>query len=245
MAMSLTVLGSGGSYAGPGNACSGYLVEVDGFRLWMDTGPGSLANLLRHISLAEIDAVVISHSHPDHWLDLPVARNALKYFEQRTAVPLVSTAEVLRLADSLGHGEGMQPTFRTTAVADGDEVELGPLHVRFSQTDHPVETLAMRVEGVDRVLAYSADTAAGWTVEALGGGFDAFLCEASLAPEHRDLAPHLTGAQAGAMASAAGARRLLLTHLPPGAEPAARLADAATTFDGPTEVVDVNQRYEL
>ncbi|OWY62104.1 hypothetical protein B7486_60210, partial [cyanobacterium TDX16] len=144
MGMALTVLGSGGSYAGPGNACSGYLVEVDGFRLWMDAGPGTLANLLAHITLAEIDAVAISHSHPDHWLDLPVARNALKYFERRQGVPLVSTGEVLELADGLGHGEGMQPTFATHAVADGDEVELGPITIRFSRTDHPVETLAMR-----------------------------------------------------------------------------------------------------
>lgn len=245
MAMALTVLGTGGSYAGPGNACSGYLVEVDGFRLWMDCGPGTLANLLGHISLAEIDAVAISHSHPDHWLDLPVARNALKYFERRSGVPLVTTAEVLRLADGLGHGEGMQPTFTTEAVADGDQVALGPLVLRFSRTDHPVETLAIRVEGGGRVLAYSADTAAGWSVEAFGPGTDVFLCEASLLPEHQGLAPHVSGAEAGAMAEAAGVGRLLLTHLPPGGEPAPRLRDAATTFSGPTEVVHVNQRYEL
>jgi ribonuclease BN (tRNA processing enzyme) len=245
MAMTLSVLGCSGSYAGPGNACSGYLVEVDGFRLWMDAGPGTLANLQRHISLQELDAVAISHSHPDHWLDLPTARNALKYFEGRRDVPLFSTGEVLRLADSLGHGEGMAPTFVPKAVADGDSVEVGPVRITFSRTDHPVETLAMRLEGGGRVLAYSADTAAGWSVEALGGGIDAFLCEVSLLPEHRGLAPHVTGAEAGAMATAAGVGRLLVTHLPPGGEEDLRLSDVATTFSGPTEVVHVNQRYEL
>jgi ribonuclease BN (tRNA processing enzyme) len=245
MGMSLTVLGTGGSYAGPGNACSGYLVEVDGFRLWMDVGPGTLSNLLGHITLAEIDAVAISHSHPDHWLDLPVARNALKYFERRSGVPLVSTGEVLALADGLGHGEGMAPTFVPEAVADGDEVALGPLNVRFSRTDHPVETLAMRVEGGGRVLVYSADTAAGWSAEAFGPGTDVLLCEASLLAEQAGRAPHVSGGEAGAMATAAGARRLLLTHLPPGEDEAPRLADAAATFAGPTEFVHVNQRYEL
>jgi ribonuclease BN (tRNA processing enzyme) len=245
MAMSLTVLGTGGSYAGPGNACSGYLVEVDGFRLWMDAGPGTLSNLLGHITLAEVDAVAISHSHPDHWLDLPVARNAFKYFERRSGIPLLSTADVLALADRLGHGEGMAPTFVPQVVADGDEVALGPLTVRFSRTDHPVETLAMRIEGGGRVLAYSADTAAGWSVEAFGPGTDVLLCEASLLPEHGGLAPHVTGGEAGTMATAAEVGRLLLTHLPPGEHEAPRLAHAATTFAGPTEFVHVNQRYEL
>ena len=174
-----------------------------------------------------------------------MARNALKYFAHRRDVPLVSTAEVLRLADSLGHGEGMAPTFAPQVVADGDAVQLGPLSIGFSRTDHPVETLAMRVEGGGRVLAYSADTAAGWSVTALGGGIDAFLCEASLLPEHAGKAPHLTGAEAGAMSADAGVGRLLLTHLPPGEHEDPRLADASTTFDGPTEAVHVNQRYEL
>jgi ribonuclease BN (tRNA processing enzyme) len=246
MALTLTVLGNGGSYAGPGNACSGYLVEAAGVRLWVDTGPGTLANVQRHVtSLKDIDAVAISHSHPDHWLDLPILRNAMKYFEHHQGVPLFTTAEVLHLADGLGHGEGMEPTFRTQAVADGDSVEVGGLRITFSRTDHPVETLAMRIDGDGTSLAYSADTAAGWSVEQLGTGIDAFICEASLLPEQRGLAPHITGAEAGAMASAAGVGRLLLTHLPPGGEEEPRLADAATTFSGPIEVLHVNQRYEL
>jgi len=245
MGMSVTVLGCAGSYAGPGNACSGYLVEADGFRLWMDAGAGTLANLLGHITLADIDAVAISHSHPDHWLDLPTARNALKYFEHRQGIPLFSTGEVLALADGLGHGEGMAPTFAPKAVADRDVVEVGPLRITFSRTDHPVETLAMRVDGGGRSLAYSADTAAGWSVEALGEGIDTFLCEVSLLPEHRGLAPHVTGAEAGTMATAAGVGRLLVTHLPPGGTEEPRLTDVATTFRGPTEAVHVNQRYEL
>lgn len=246
MGMSVTPLGTGGSYAGPGNACSGYLVEAAGVRLWVDIGSGTLANVQRHVaSLTDIDALAISHSHPDHWLDLPILRNALKYFVHHEGMPLFTTGEVLALADPLGHGEGMRPTFVTQAVADGDSVEVGGLRITFSRTDHPVETLAMRIDGAGRSLAYSADTAAGWSVEALGEGIDTFICEASLLPEHQGKAPHITGAEAGAMASAAGVRRLLLTHLPPGGAEDPRLADAATTFSGPIEVLHVNQRYEL
>lgn len=241
----LTVLGCAGSYAGPGNACSGYLVEAGPTRAWVDTGPGSLANLQRFIDLRDLDAVVISHAHPDHWLDLPVARNALKYFVFREGVPLYAPEQVLALADGLGHGSAMAPTFAPEVVADGDEVTIGELGFSFSRTDHPVETLAMRIQGGGRALAYSADTAAGWSVERLGPGIDAFLCEASVAPDYEGEAPHLTGAEAGAMARAAGVGRLLLTHIPPGGDEAARIEHARTCFDGPVEVVQVNTRYEL
>jgi len=68
--MKLTVLGCSGSYPGPGGAASGYLVEADGTRIWLDAGSGTLANLQRHIGLDAVDAVVLSHEHPDHWADI-------------------------------------------------------------------------------------------------------------------------------------------------------------------------------
>ncbi len=79
MGLSITVLGCSGTYAGPGGACSGYLVRSNDTSVWVDTGPGSLANLQQHIDLASLDAIVVSHSHPDHWGELGVVRNALKY----------------------------------------------------------------------------------------------------------------------------------------------------------------------
>ena len=72
MGLSITVLGCSGTYAGPGGACSGYLVRSNDTSVWVDTGPGSLANLQQHIDLASLDAIVVSHSHPDHWGELGV-----------------------------------------------------------------------------------------------------------------------------------------------------------------------------
>ncbi len=66
----VTVLGTSGSYPGPGSACSGYLLRHQGFNLWLDAGPGTMANLQTHIGLADVDAVVLSHEHPDHWSDI-------------------------------------------------------------------------------------------------------------------------------------------------------------------------------
>ncbi|MBN2622032.1 MAG: MBL fold metallo-hydrolase, partial [Acidimicrobiales bacterium] len=77
--LTVTVLGSSGTYAGPGEACSGYLVRSPGATVVVDLGSGTLANLQHHVELGAVDAVVLTHEHPDHWLDLPLLRNALRY----------------------------------------------------------------------------------------------------------------------------------------------------------------------
>src|SRR5581483_215884 len=70
VAFVLTVLGCSGSYPGPAQACSGYLLRCQGTVIWLDAGSGTLANLQRHVGLAEVDAVVLTHEHPDHWSDI-------------------------------------------------------------------------------------------------------------------------------------------------------------------------------
>ena len=66
----LTVLGTGGGWARPNGAASGYLLQEDGFNLWVDAGTGTMANLQRHVGLLDVHAVVVSHQHFDHFLDL-------------------------------------------------------------------------------------------------------------------------------------------------------------------------------
>ena len=97
MALSVTVLGCSGTYAGPGGACSGYLVRGGPTSVWVDTGPGTLGNLQQHIDITALDAVVVSHSHPDHWGELGVFRNALKYGFQVEGMPVYSTSAVREL----------------------------------------------------------------------------------------------------------------------------------------------------
>lgn len=242
--LSVTVLGCGGTYAGPDNACSGYLVEAAGTRLWLDTGPGTLANLLRHRSLTEIDAIVLSHEHPDHWLDLPVVRNVLHYVMDEASVPVFGTAGTRTMAEALLDGR-LEPALRWTTVTDGDRVEVGGIDLTFSRTDHPVETLAMRCRAGDTSLVYTADTGPGWAVAELGPDPDAVLCEATLDDGAAGSAPHLSGGQAGEGATRAGAGRLLLTHLLPGSDAERRREEAAAAFAGPIDLVDVNRRYDL
>jgi ribonuclease BN (tRNA processing enzyme) len=234
MSFTITVLGSSGSYAAAGNACSGYLVVGDGFRLLLDCGPGTLANLQEHISPTEIDAIFCTHIHPDHWLELPVLRNALRYVLDASDVPVHVTAETREVAVPLCGG-GDDPTFRWSTVAAGDELQVGPFRVRTSGTDHPPETLAVRLDLRDRSFAYSADTGPGWTFAELGEGIDLAIGEATVLHEDRALAGgvHSTAREAGEGARHAGVGRLVITHQLPGSDVARFEDEAADAYGAP------------
>ena len=176
--MTLTVLGCSGSYAGPGDACSGYLVRSGETNIWIDTGPGTLANLQRFIAPAELTAVVVSHQHPDHFGDLPVFYNVCRFFSPITTIPVFTTAGVRELVDHIS--EDASDAFEWNVITDADEVTIGGVTVRFSRTDHPVETLAARVAQNGRSLAYSADTGPGWSLAELGDPVDVAIVEATM-----------------------------------------------------------------
>jgi ribonuclease BN (tRNA processing enzyme) len=246
MALSVTVLGCSGTYAGPANACSGYLVRGGGATVWVDCGPGTLANLQAHVDLAALDAVVVSHSHPDHWTELPVFRNAMKYGERREGLPVYGTAATLRQLEA-ALGETVAPTFAWSTLTETAVVHAKDLAFSFSLTDHPVETFAMRITDVSTGVAmgYSADTGPGWSPRGLGPPLDLYLCEATLTDEFEGQAPHLTGRQAGRLAREAGVRRLVVTHVWPTDDPAVHVADAEDGFGGPVELAVPHATFEV
>jgi ribonuclease BN (tRNA processing enzyme) len=239
--LNLTVLGCSGPYAPPGGACSGYLVDDGQTRLWVDAGSGTLANLQRHVSFDAVDAVFLSHEHPDHWTDLEGFFNVCRYVADREGVPVYAPGGLLERT----YNPEPAPVFDWHEVTDGDEVRVGSLDVRFSRTDHGPETLAVRVDGDGRSLGYSADTGPAWSLEALGPGLDLALCEAAVPASEEGSLQHLSARQAGRTAAAAGASRLLLTHLWPTLDPAASRAEGAEAFGGEVAVAAVNERYEI
>jgi ribonuclease BN (tRNA processing enzyme) len=239
--LSLTVLGCSGSYPGPGQACSGFLVRDEDTCVWLDAGSGTLANLQRHVRVDEVDAVVLSHEHPDHWSDIEGFRVALAYGAyRREGVPVYAPAG-LRYRTS----EPDTTTLDWRVVGTGDAVVVGGLSFAFSRTEHGPETLACRVEADGSSLGYSADTGPGWSFSALGGSLDLALCEASYTEDKQGAPGHLTAAQAGAMARAAGVRRLLLTHLWPTIDPRRSRAEATESFGAPVSVVTTDEEYLL
>lgn len=241
MGLSLTVLGCSGSYPGPGQACSGYLVRGAGATVWLDAGSGTLANLQLHVGLDAVDAVVLSHEHPDHWSDIEGFRVALAYGRhRRNDVPVYAPAGIRKRTTAPSAS-----TFDWRVVGDGDRATVGGLTFSFSRTDHGPETLACRVDGDGASLGYSADTGPGWSFAALGGPLDLTLCEASYTQDKQGAPGHLTASQAGATARAAGARRLLLTHLWPTIDPRRSEAEATESFGAPVAVVTTNEEYSI
>ncbi|HEY8524346.1 MAG TPA: MBL fold metallo-hydrolase [Acidimicrobiales bacterium] len=243
MTLSVTVLGCSGSFAGPEEACSGYLVRSPGATVVVDLGSGTLANLQAHVEVGELDAVVLSHSHPDHWTDLPILRNAMRYVLGVGGLPVYGTAATLAAAGAVS-GD-LAPTLYWTTVDASATVTVGDQRLRFSRTDHPVETLAVRVDAGGRSLLYTADTGPAWDPGPAGEGVDVLLSEATLTAEEEGEVQHLSGRQAGELAARLGAGRLVVTHVAPGVDDEAQRRDAAAAFGGPVELARTGATFAV
>ena len=240
MGLAVTVLGCSGSYPGPGGACSGYLVDDGSTRVWLDAGSGTLANLQLHSALDGIDAVVLSHEHPDHWADIEGYQNVLRFVICRQGMPVYAPAGVRAKTY-----QGTDPWMAWHQVADGDQVAVGSMSMTFSRTDHGPETLAVRIDGGDRSLGYSADTGPGWSLSALGPGLDLALCEATLSGDEDSHLQHLSAGQAGKSGREAGVGRLVLTHLWPTLDFDRSRREGSEAFGAEVELAAVHARYEL
>ena len=241
MGLSLTVLGCSGTYASPGNACSGYLVSDGSTTVWVDAGSGTLANLQRHLPLDGVDALVLSHEHPDHWTDLEGFFNVCRFVTGREGIPVYAPPAL----KGRTYNDDESPYFQWRDINDGSRAEIGDMTFTFSRTDHGPETLAMRIDGGGRSMGYSADTGPKWQLGQLGSGLDLALCEATFLREHEGQAQHLSGRQAGASARAAGVGRLLLTHIWPTTDKEESRAEAADAYGGPVELAAVNEKYSI
>ncbi|MGQ0824449.1 MAG: MBL fold metallo-hydrolase [Actinomycetota bacterium] len=227
--MELTVLGCSGSYGAPaGGACSGYLVRAGTTAVWLDCGNGAFANLQQHINPSDLTAVVVTHSHPDHCVDLYGLHVCNKYGLERTALPVYAPDGVEKQMEPLVGS--WTDTFQWNTVGDRDAVVIDDLALGFSRTDHPVPTVAVEFAHEEKRFVYTSDTGPQWSAEVFGGGADLVLSEATY--QHDDIrAPiHLSARQAGEMARAASARRLMLTHLWPTIDPVASVEEGSEAF---------------
>jgi len=248
----LTIVGCSGSFPGPRSAASCYLVEADGFRLLIDLGNGAVGSLQRHIDLADIDAILVSHLHPDHCIDLLPLYVARTYDPRRSfdRLPVrVPAGGAAHLAQAYGRAEqpGLDASYDFSEWTPGSH-QFGPFTVTVARMAHPVETWGMRVEQDGAVLAYSADTGPCDALLDLARDADLALVEAAFESGRDDHASpdlHLTARQAGQAATDAGVRRLVLTHLPPWNDPEVARRDAQGAFEGPVEMAFAGATYDL
>lgn len=241
--MRLTVLGRWSPYPPAAGACPGYLVEAGGQSLLVDCGPGVLANLQHVASIFTLNAVVVTHLHPDHVLDLFALKQALEFGRFPEVAPPLrffgppGALETLPAWMDEDARAAFRARFQFFPIAGGTAARLGPFVLRFGATAHALLCFAVRVEAEGRVITYSADTGPSATVAGLAEGTDLFLCENTLPPGEEARAEamgHLSAGQAGQMAARADARRLLLTHFftPAGDYTEEAAAAAAKEFGG-------------
>ena len=247
--MKVTVLGGCGAWPAAGRACSGYLVEHAGFRLLLDPGYATLPQLLKDTAAEQVDAVLASHGHPDHCADLnPLLRARALSSVPPPALPVHTLPGAMDAVLALDDPGLLAGAYALREFTAGHRFEIGPFQVDTWALPHFVPNAGTRLSAGGRVLAYTGDTGPSPDIAAMARDADLLLAEATV-PDRglsaRD-APYLsTARQAGEHAARAGARRLVLTHLWPGADPsaaraAARLAYPADLFvAAPGLVIDL------
>ncbi|OPY57621.1 MAG: ribonuclease Z [Pelotomaculum sp. PtaU1.Bin035] len=254
--MRLTVLGCWGPYPRAGGACSGYLLRGGGVNVLLEAGSGILSRLMGYIDFRDLDAVIVTHLHHDHYLDLFPLRHAVEGARRSG-----SRAGPLKLyipsrpAGEFGLLDSYQKAYEVTAIeslpADNiscgftaRRLDVGGLAVRFAPARHSLPGYSVSVEGSGR-LVFSGDTARTDELISLAAGAGLFLCEASGLDSDANYMEeiHLTARQAGEVAGAAGAGRLLITHFWPEYDLAELSALAKAGFGGPVSAAQEGETY--
>ncbi|MFC0430732.1 MBL fold metallo-hydrolase [Kutzneria buriramensis] len=229
----VTVLGSCGAFPEPGRACSGFAVDWDGYRLVLDLGYATLPRLLAHWPDGAVDAVVITHEHPDHCIDLHgLFRMRFYGAPGRARLPLYCPPGVL---DRLS---GLEPDVDLRAVFDMHLLpgthRVGPFDLTGVPLPHYVPNAGIRLQADGVALAYSGDTGPSPLLAELGRDADLFIVEATdrVGETQQTTRNLMTSREAGRWARQAGARRLMLTHFWPGNDRTVSVAAARAEFDG-------------
>jgi ribonuclease BN (tRNA processing enzyme) len=237
--MQVTVIGCAGSFPGPNSPASCYLVEHEGASIVLDLGNGALGSLQRHIAPASIDAVLLTHLHVDHCIDMTSFYVYRNYHPEGElpSIPVFGpegTAEQLARAYGMVDDTEMRSRFDFASLGDGAggpaKFEIGPFTVTTTPTVHPVESYAIRVDAGGRSVVYSGDTAPTRALVDLAQGADIALFEASYLDGAPEDAVHLSARQAGEHAAAAEVAHLVLTHLVAWNDPALSAEQGSAGF---------------
>ena len=255
--LTLTVLGSSPSWPNPGSACSGYLVAAGATRVVLDCGPGVVGRLRAATDVRALRAVLISHMHPDHYLDLVVLRHSIKYGKVRDEpldvyVPPGGTERLARLGEALDdNADFFAGALSLHEYEPTVPLELGDLTLSFRRVIHYVPAYAMRLEAGSTTLVFSGDSSPCDPLVEHARGADALLAEAAIErPDQDNPEPekrgHMAPAETADVARRAGVGRLLITHSPidPG-DPERAAREAAAVFGGRVERVRDGERYDL
>lgn len=237
--MRITVLGGLGAYPTGTQGCSGYLVEAGAYRLLVDPGYATAGPLLARVDAAQVDAVLVSHGHPDHCADLqPLLRARVLSDVECPALPVYAPTGALDRLLAIDEPGLVDRSYRLTAFTPGEGFVIGPIRVDTWSLPHFVPSAGARLSVGNQVLAYTGDTGPSPALVDLARDADLFLADATYPTEvpARRAGNLSTAVEAGQTAAAAGAARLLLTHLWPGTDPDVAVQAARRAFAGPVHV---------
>ena len=247
--MKVTVLGGCGAWPTATQACSGYLVEHDGYRLVLDPGYATLPQLLRHAAAEQVDAVLITHGHPDHCADLnPLLRARALGEAPPPALPVHTLPGAVDAVLALDNPRMLADAYVLREFTAGHRFGVGPFLVDTWALPHFVPNAGVRLTVGGRVLAYTGDTGPSPDIAVLAREADVLLAEATF-PDHMPSAHDArflsTARQAGQNAARADARRLVLTHLWPGTDASAARAAAHRVFSADLSVATPGLTVDL
>jgi ribonuclease BN (tRNA processing enzyme) len=247
--MELTILGGSAAGPNPGQGCSGYLVESGTTHVVVDLGPGTFPELRRHVDFRQLDGVVLSHGHLDHFLDIFALRYALAYnpVAADRPLPLWLPPGGLDLLDRLTQAivndpdtEEFLSVFEVNQFNPDAVLTIGGLQLRFHPTVHYVPCWAMRLSnGVDGDLFYTADTGPAADLAAAAIRSRVIIAEGTesgSSPEPHESRGHMTPVEAGTLARDAGACVLVLSHLWFENDPFQAVREATQIFGGKVEL---------
>jgi ribonuclease BN (tRNA processing enzyme) len=245
----LNVLGAGPAYSDRQDATgASYLVTLDGTSVLLDLGQGSFPRIFPHLNPTDLDAVVVSHLHPDHFIDLVPLRHYLRYeFEPPRRVRVIGPRELADRLDALHAEPGFAAEALDIEVLGTAPRRIGSLSLEARLVTHTDESYAMRVapdEGPG--LVYSGDCGRAMDVAPLIRPGDTLLTEVAFG--EGPVPPgvlHLDGEAVGGLAAATSPGRVLLTHLLSGHDPDAAIASIRARWDGPVEFVWPGSSLEL
>ena len=246
--MRLTVLGGCGAWPEAGQACSGFLVEQDGFRLLVDLGYATVPRLLERITADQVDAVFISHGHPDHCADLnPLLRARALRDDPPPPLPVYALRGAVDAVLALDRPGMLAGALALREFRAGATLDICPYRGVTRLLPHSVPNAGLRLAAGGRVLVYTGDSGPCPELADLAQGADLLLAEASYAdhvPE--DSQRYLSSARdAGQQAAQAATGHLVLTHLLPGTDHRAARAAASARYGGDISVATAGLVLDL
>jgi len=246
--MQLTVLGGCGAWPDAGQACSGFLVEQDGFLLLVDLGYATVPRLLERVPADRVDAVFISHGHPDHCADVnPLLRARALRDDPAPPLPLYAPTGALDAVLALDRPAMLAAAYTLHEFTPGTSLDIGPFRAGTRLLPHYLPNAGVRLAAGSRAMAYTGDSGPAAEIAELARGADLLVAEATYVDQvPEDSRRHLSSARdGGQQAARAGAGHLMLTHLMPGTDHQAARAAAGAGYDGEISVATAGVTLDL